>query len=288
MVVEETPIIALHLGVHKTATTHIQSKLWNSRRTLTENKINYIKLSELRKNVTSRLHNEDFGKKDILDFLLPYMNCNRLIISDENIIGGTNAPRKQLLYPRAKYKIKKIVDALKGYEVEVYITLREFSEYLISRYSESLRHYKFCLFEEYLEDIEFQNISWLPLLEDVSSIGCKKIYINDFEFVLNEKKYFELLLGKGLDLAEANQGAKIRRSKLSQQAYQVAKLYSELYSKKTTKKLIHMMDENPQDTAVTPFMPFSSGEREFFSRKYKREIEYINSNKFACEVNWLE
>ncbi|SFU43362.1 hypothetical protein [Halomonas korlensis] len=269
------PQIALHLGVHKTATTYVQSRLWNSREELKKNRINYIGLDELRKRLTSKLGDISFGKQAVFDALFPFMNCNRLIISDENILGGTDAPRRQAFYPWAKQKVKKVHSGLEGCDVEIYVTIRSFPDYLVSRYSESLRHFKFLAFEDYMSGISSKNISWLPMLEDLALVGAKHIYVNDFKYVVDGDKYLHELIGKRLELSEASQGSWVKRSKISQEAYEIVKLYAESYSDQSTRRLVGMMDNHPQTTKSNPFMPFTKAQLDTFKERYEKEVEII-------------
>ncbi len=273
-----SPKVALHLGVHKTATTYVQSRLWNSLDELERNRVNYIGLSDLRKRLTSRLGDVSFGKLDVFDALYPFLNCDRLILSDENILGGTDAPRRQTFYPWAKQKVKKVLGGLEGCDVEVYVTLRSFPDYLISRYTESLRHFKFSTFEDYMSGIEMKNISWLPLLDDLSAAGCKNIFVNDFKYVVNSDEYIYRLVGKEVEINEANQGSWVRRSKISKEAYEILKLYGEMYSDQSTRRLIGMMDNHPQHTEATPFMPFTEKQLNELNAKYESELKIIKGD----------
>ncbi|MFG6137172.1 hypothetical protein [Halomonas sp. B23F22_10] len=272
------PKVVLHLGVHKTATTYVQSRLWNSLEELERNRVNYIGLNSLRKRLTSRLGDASFGKKDVFDALYPFLNCDRLILSDENILGGTNAPRYQAFYPWAKERFKKVLRGLEGCEVEVYVTLRSFPEYLISRYTESLRHFKFFTFEDYMSGIDAKNISWLPLLDDLLAAGCGKIFVNDFNYVVSGDEYIYRLIGKEVELNEASQGSRVRRSKVSNEAYEILKLYGSIYSDQSTRRLISMMDDHPQHTEATPFMPFTENQLFELNTKYKKELSVVKDD----------
>lgn len=269
------PEIALHLGVHKTATTYIQSRLWNTREELVRHGINYIGLDDLRSRLTSKLGDVAFGKQEVFDALYPFLNCDRFIISDENILGGTDALRRQGFYPWAKQKVKKVVNGLEGCEVEIYVTIRSFPEYLVSRYSESLRHFKFRTFEDYMSGISDKNISWLPMLDDLVAVGAKKIFINDFKYVVNGENYLRELVGKPLELAEASQESWVKRSKISKETYEIVKLYAETYSDQSTRRLVGMMDNHPQCTDPTPFMPFTESQLDTFRARYEKEVEII-------------
>lgn len=278
MLKKRTPIISLHLGVHKTATTYIQTKLRENIPILRNSGINYIPLGELRKKLTKNLHSDKFDENDIYDFLYPYLNCDRLIISDENILGGVDRPRRGFLYPSVRKKIDKIIKSLDGCDIEIYITIRNFPDYILSRYSESLRHFRFQVFEDYISELDDSTISWVPFLDDIASTGLSKIYVNDFKYVVDGGGYFNKLIGKNIKLDEPEETSSTRRSKISLEAYNIAKLYSETYSENSTPKLVNLLDSYPQKKKINPFSPFEKSRIRQLTERYKEDIEYVKSD----------
>lgn len=273
------PVIALHLGVHKTATTYIQSRLSNSREILKENGIAYIPLEETRNLITAKISDESEPQK-LLESLRPYMEYDRLILSDENIIGGTNKPKRNKIYPNARMRVGRILTAFLGYDIEIYITLRNYVDYFVSRYAESLRHFPFMDFDSYHREIDFSTVSWLQLIDSVRSAGATKLTITDFgELFRDEQAYFDLLVGTpGIVLESADNNPATRRAKFSQQGYDVVKYFAQHFSPGSAKKIMRMIDHTHQETAVTPFMPFDKEQSSVMTERYSNEIAMLREN----------
>jgi len=275
------PTIALHLGVHKTATTYLQSRLNNSTEVLSENGIAYIPLGQLRRSVTSKLDDNHFASKEMLDAIRPYMDCERLILSDENFIGGTFKPKTNLIYESATRRIKKLLFLLGGFQIEIFITLRSYPEYFVSRYTESLRHFRFFSFEQYYKSIDFELVTWMDVVENIKKAGAKDITISDFgDIFADEKDYFYSLLKKeNIVLNAADDNPTIRRSKISKEAYDVVKYYGNKYSKSSIKKLMNLLDNTPQNSPITEFMPFTEKQIKAFAERYANELAMLKSSR---------
>jgi hypothetical protein len=272
------PKVMLHLGVHKTATTHTQSRLWNSRGMLRSIGVNYIGLNKVRERLTSKLRDDEADADQLFNALYPFLNCERLIVSDENIIGGTEQPTSKKYYPAAQARVKRILQALDGFEVEVLVTLRNYSDYAISRYSEFLRHFSFLTFEEYYKKAPLDKLSWVDLVTDLRAAGAKRIYVTDFSTIFNnEMAFVEKLAGQEVELNPADGGAGIRRTKISQEGYEVVKYYAEHYSSDSAKKVVNLLDNNEQKTEVTKFNPVSETLVEALEKKYQSDLSVISS-----------
>ncbi len=268
------PTIALHLGVHKTATTYFQSRLSNSKEALAENRIAYIPLGQLRQSVTAKLDDDDFSREKMLAAISAYMDCDRLVLSDENLIGGVFKPNNNLIYDGVAQRLKKLLSLLSGFQVEIFITLRSYPEYFISRYTESLRHFKFFSFERYYENIDFESVTWVDVVESLKEAGAKDITISDFKTIFaDENAYFNKLLKKdNLCIKTALDSPSIRRPKISKEAYNVVKCYGNNYSRASIAKLMNLLDNTPQKTTATEFMPFTEEQIKNFAGRYANEL----------------
>jgi hypothetical protein len=273
---QQKPIVALHLGAHKTATTYMQSRLYKSREVLRENGIAYIPLEDLRSLVTTKL-NQSVAPSTLAECLRPYLACDRLILSDENILGGTNKPIHNSMYSNAKRRVEILLAALSDFDVSIFITVRSYADYFVSRYAEFLRHHPFMAFERYYKDIDFETVSWLDVIGQVKMAGAKSITISAFENTFeDEQAYLDLLLGKqGIVIESADDSPAIRRSKFSQQGYEIIKCYAEKYAVGSINKLMWVLDNNRQETQATTFMPFSEKQQLRLSDRYAAELAFL-------------
>lgn len=271
------PEIILHLGVHKTATTHIQSRLWNSREKLLSHGIQYIGLNELREIMTSKLGGGR-SASEIVTALAPFMDAEKLVISDENILGGTDMPGSKKLYSSAKDRLSVLVGALNQYKITAHITLRDYADYLISRYCESLRHYKYRSFSTYYKNTDFAAVSWLDLLDDIRAAGCNNLIVSDFNYAIrNNDEYLSRMLGVDFQLDDATDSASTRRSKMSLETIRILNALNKHYPVPLVKKIMNMLDNHKQISPVTPFNPFDEDVLERLKANYSEHMQVLNS-----------
>lgn len=273
--------ICLHLGVHKSASTHLQSRLSKSKQALNSQGIQYIDLYALRDMLTDRLVTPTPDKEQILNKIAPYMTGKSLIISDENILGLTESFINQFIYPKAKNRLTKFRNIFSDNidNTHVYITLRTFSDYLISRYFEFLRHFRFMKFRDFLNPLDIEKITWKPLLNQIHALGYENIYVTDFSDALvnNGDDYIHQIIGQAVKLENAENKPWVKKSKLSAQAYKILELYAQDFPD-NTKDMMRLLDVYPQTTPKKAFQPFSEDELGILHQRYKQDIYEIKND----------
>jgi hypothetical protein len=238
--------IVLHLGAHKTATTHFQSRLYNSRDLLLKHNINYIPLSTLRREFTEKFC-DDSLQAEVLDFLEPELAWNHVIISDENLTGWIPPLANDCSpYPLLAQRIARVLKLLNSEDVIVLYTIRDPIDYLLSRYFEYIRHAKFIEFDKYCSLEPIMQFSWISTIDQLRSLSVP-VYVSDFSMALAmEKKYLQKFLPPiGLELALASQASSVRRAKLSRESYELLTLASARESPAFAKRLLKVMDATP-------------------------------------------
>lgn len=270
------PLIILHLGVHKTATTHFQSRLYNSKKILLNNGVGYLGLDATRKAITSRLYDK-IEISDELKFL--YESTDRIIISDENIIGGTEKITNNLIYPDVANRLKLLKSQIRNRGIQPHITIRDPEAYLISRYCEYLRHFRFISIGQYFDSFDLSGFTWLPLLSMIENVLECEIKVTCFESIFeNESNYLNSLADLDINYAGAGEGSSIKRSKISLESYRILEHLADHYPAHMTRKLVNMMDSNKQKGKSTPLRPFSDEISQRLKDNYesdKKELKLI-------------
>lgn len=265
--------LILHLGVHKTATTYIQSRLYNSSQVLSSCNTGYLGLKKTRQYVTKNLGARFNLVSEVEEFLNTY---DTMLVSDENILGGTGKLVSGLIYPDAAKRVDNLLRSMATKDCSLYVTIRNPEDYLVSRYCEYLRHYKFLTILEYLDEFDIKNFSWVPLVKSLEKCVGKKINVITFEQLLSdEDKYLSGLTGCSSTLAPADESPSVRRSKLSAEAYDVLSLLARHYPPHMTKKLIVMLDNNKQRSFATPLKPFSDGLSKQLKLNYEKDKQAL-------------
>lgn len=266
--------LILHLGVHKTATTYFQSRLYNSSEILKDNSIGYMGLEDTRKYITSRLNEKLNVSNELADV---FGSSKSVIISDENIIGGTERITSELIYPDVAKRLNALRMKTKFKKVEAHITIRDPESYLISRYCEYLRHYRFISIGQYFDGFDLKKFSWLPLLNSIEdALGCK-VNVTCFENIFDDENgYLNSITKLNASYAVAGEGTSITRSKISLESYRILEHLADHYPAHMTKKLMNMMGNNKQKGKPNPLRPFSDEISQQLKINYERDKEQLN------------
>jgi hypothetical protein len=245
--------IILHLGAHKTATTHIQSVLGRSSDILQKHDIGYIPLNLVRKNFTNPLSGPSTDPQAAANWLSDYLDCAKLIISDENLIGATGPIGNRGFYPVIRTKIAALVGALSGYSVNVHITIRDYCGFIQSRYIEYLRHKPFLEFDAFCRPDLLLELRWKPVVDAIAETGWP-IYITEFNSLIrDDKSYLMRLIGEtNVSLASACNRPQTRRSRISAEAHNLLRMLSLCYSPSDTPGLLRYIDNLGQPNLCSP------------------------------------
>ncbi len=139
----------IHLGVHKTATTHLQQVLEALGPTLTSKGIGHVPTDILRASTGDILRPPGFrrrlmGARPIsLGEMLGNLNDgeDRVILSEENWIGeaweGCEAPP----YKQMEHRLENLKDLPDGDRVHFFLSIRNPGEFATSVIAEALRHH---------------------------------------------------------------------------------------------------------------------------------------------------
>lgn len=178
----------LHLGAHKTATTHFQNVL-EANRCLYPEDTSYVSMQALRDHLVWGRNNILVWKKsgNYLESLLSSPG-KTLVISEENIAGET----KDVFTHNSLYeKLEKRLSSLGRFtskfdETEIWFSIRAIDSFLPSIYCEALKHFPYRRFNQvYKGQTE---LSWVPVIEQIS-----RAFPHSRINILRYENYMELL-----------------------------------------------------------------------------------------------
>lgn len=270
-------LVALHLGAHKTATTYIQNALELSRQNLNHIGIGYVPLTEVRSSLTGRL---GFGRSGLPaaanQLLSDYRFCKRLIISDENIIGGLKPSFGRGFYPRRKGRLAKLLNGLGQHDFRVYFATRAYDEFISAMYCEYIRHHPFVDIQSYVRGVTYKTFNWLDVVETfVKLIGSENVTIWRYEdFRAVQGQVFNALLDAPPNLIEKPTG-RVRES-LSEKAVQsLAFLQATRDSDELRARARSAAAAYPKGPDNPPFSAFDPVNAEQLRIRYRHDIERI-------------
>ena len=132
------PQITLHLGAHRTASTHLQGVLAKNTALLAASGLASPTQAATKKALTSRLNPEPSLPSGAFAQLLKAANIApdaRLILSDENFIGFLNEIfSHQKFYPNSRARLQRLRRMLPGAPEKVLFSIRSYSSFFASAY----------------------------------------------------------------------------------------------------------------------------------------------------------
>ena len=278
----------IHIGVHKTATTHLQNQLENLRPDLAISKIKLVTRAQMRNaRIASLLKNE--ASANTLNNLLKQTHWNialgnifykqqEVILSEENLIGNVDGLLSIPIYANLETRLARLSKFLKNDEFCLFLSIRNFAEILPSAYSEYLRYTnKLDGFDKIRAHILANPPSWLSFIERIkTTLPTTEVKVWTFEsYIQNNEKILSEISGIEIkNLAEAPETKETARLSTST-INQIEKIQPSLphWKKKYIKKnLIHTNDYSEK------FDPLSKKEKESLSLLYENDLISIRHN----------
>lgn len=143
--------IRIHIGAHKTATTHFQDSLAHLYSDLLEDGITYLARTQYRKTLAQlmpfglesikyKMRLGTFKTQFINRVLLDNIPQNpKLLISEENIMGGPEEACEPVPYPNMEKRLDFIKHLDRTHLVKIYLSIRSFDRLLPGAYVTGLR-----------------------------------------------------------------------------------------------------------------------------------------------------
>lgn len=210
--------LLLHIGAHKTATTLLQRNLRANRRKLADQFIYLAYGRDIGKSVWMRyLLNHRFSTEEaLIDFSAFVLKAEEsqattILISFEDFLGLTNLDQLGGLYSKARPRLKRfkgLVDTyIEGHNdlvLKPLIVLRRQDSFVESCYVQEVQRGRLIgSFDEFIQSIDLQNLSWRWLLDVIyEELGVEATY-GVFDRMIEDgakrywSQYLEML---GLDL----------------------------------------------------------------------------------------
>ena len=189
----EKKLLKLHLGAHKTATTHFQATLLALQPELNAVGVNYETVPQTRKCISlarkytrclsfCQIPPTALSSRLVSQKLIKSPESSRLILrSEENIIGGIGDACNVELYPKVLKRIKFLKYINSCYSVELNLSIRDLSEVFVGAYITSLRlkpERARTVKSKLIEDLSRNSeASWLPFIDKLSQYSNNKITV---------------------------------------------------------------------------------------------------------------
>ncbi|MEY8116764.1 hypothetical protein AB9F26_00675 [Falsihalocynthiibacter sp. BN13B15] len=186
--------ISMHLGAHKTATTHLQHSLDANADLLAQSKVIFRGPLDLRgpkKSLQSRfglLTNTPPKSKELAEQELWALagGANRLVLSEENFLGPMwrikKGRRVPPLYPNSDSQLEKLIPYFGGRPLSLFLAVRNPADLIASAYSQSLVGGKAEPFKDFSEGMTFHDVRWSNVVRRLSLVPeVAEIYVWRYE-----------------------------------------------------------------------------------------------------------
>ena len=199
--------LCLHLGAHKTASTHIQRTLRSNAPLLDAQQIKVFGPDYLRRPGQNLFHL--FGLFPAGDppktpprerFAQMAEGAERVIFTEENFWGGLR-PRPQdegrRIYPEAEERIARLIEAVGPVRLKLLFAVRDPIDYITSAYSQALVMDHIEPFEDFLARNSVERVDWLDLTRRIAALeGVFRIHVWRYEdYAEVQQRMFRRLLG---------------------------------------------------------------------------------------------
>jgi hypothetical protein len=212
--------VRLHLGAHKTATTHLQQILFRNRARLTEARIHYIELYRLREIFTRPL---SMSVGNTVPSLVSSMQTLRsaihdelrkvaeeeqkqfetLIVSDENIMDDHPiSPKTGRLYDSRRNRLNQVKRVFQECPITVVFSMRNYNGFYPSAYAQLIKQGWSISYRDFLRKLDVENNRWPSVVSDLSDVfGRDRIHLFRYEdYPGNLDLVLESIVGRKLDL----------------------------------------------------------------------------------------
>ena len=169
--------IIIHAGAHKTASTHLQNRLLENEKRVVKSGCSYLGPKKIRDQFgtlwralgRSDTPDEQERKRAALAAGQP-----RLVISEENIIGGfkdlMNGPNRAILYPKAVERLARLARLLAPNPLHIAMAVREPCSYYASVYNQLLLSGRFQTWERFSKGLDPMAVKWSDILRPIAEI----------------------------------------------------------------------------------------------------------------------
>ena len=214
--------VLVHLGVHKTATTFIQSQLANNRQALAAKGFGVAGIWAVRRRFTSlfdrlawfdpvwRSVTRPTLRRKLDKLMAEHQGIDTFLLSDENL-AGTIAANYLFgrLYPWAAMRTKILKGVLAGHDTHYFLCIRRYPDYLVSSWLQLASKGRPPAFEKYIEKFSPESRGWAELVSELAdAVGRDRLTVWTYDWFSDDPRRVFEMLAPGTDFVLAEEELK--------------------------------------------------------------------------------
>ena len=281
--VPPTERVLVHLGAHKTASTHFNRLLRKNSHLTTQFSVAVPRKDEIRALVTRRLSGGNLKESgpmrgEVVTALA--QGARTLFLSDENILGTPNRlVQNGVMYPAAGKRVRAALRLLGNGPVELMLAVREPGSFAVSSWGEAMRSWGYLDFRSYIGADPMPSLRWTQLVRRILA-AREGLTLTVWTFESYRDRVPDLVadvLGlQSLEGHEMRDIDSVVRPGLSQRAVDEIKAICEgsadAPSQETFEEIVKTYPKS--ETWPAP-RPWSDEERQALSEQYRRDLRRL-------------
>lgn len=266
-------MLYLHLGFHKTASTHFQEML--NATFSNDERFMYVGPSAFRKFTKWKR-----GGQFDMDYSEAYLKnissmTENLILSEENLCGHTfDIFKHDRLYENIFSRLSSLSEFFNAFEdIEIFLSIRDPITHLPSMYCEALRWRPYRTFHLIYHGNYYQ--SWIPVIEDIiKALPSSIINVMLYEHYREDLPTILKMMGGTASVALETE--KVIRPSFVSRSIKMMGLIACFIPKRFHRKILSLLDLFLRRIDLENFQPFNQGEIEVLSKQYLKDIEKLS------------
>ena len=281
----------LHLGAHKTATTHLQHSLTRHREALAEQGVDYLPMEQVRRlglfrHQGRRRWRVRLGgpmRRRIEALVAPLrLGPDRLAISEENFLGLSPDLLRGAFYPKAEWNLATFGSLSGGRrELRLFLSVRSFETLLPSAYVQTLRGMPFPGgFGPVKAATLNRPPSWAELAARIRrTLPQARLHLWTFEdYGAHDREILARFVGAEIPAGEPLPPPPSTRSPSSRAIAEMEKLEDGLGYLDRTRAAAEIAARDTERGGGERFAPFSDAERALLQEAYAEDLARIEAD----------
>lgn len=199
-----TKEVCIHIGAHKSASTVLQRTMRSNHDLIEEHfdltertRVDfsktpfYLTLYKAFRRTERTL--ADLTPNARLAFNEIVETCGKanLFISTESFLGHCNLAEYGGIYPHSGRMLKAMRAITSDHKTKIILVVRRQADFIESCYMQQIKEGRFMSFDEFINDIDFDQLSWCRIADDIAEhFGRESTYVFPFELIKHGTENF--------------------------------------------------------------------------------------------------